>query len=256
MQRYKSFQFIICNMELNRRSFLTSAGVIAMGGLAGCSTVQEDINLTSEPVGLSQAQSDTLQLQLNEYITDTQTQELANPEGSEPVMLEFNLNILIYNSTVKNEQANLAFISTGSHEVVGQEVNPVSQVTPRQILQNVSSIENEAQIEKIGTETVSHPKYGELSLSKYRTTITRFSQEIDLINYGFTDKFDGTLILGIGSHLESNSERKDSIIEGLSSFKIPTEAVEGMEPKDLSESPISSVTDLEDLDIEDLPIEI
>lgn len=240
-------------MNIERRTFLASVGTIALGGLAGCSTIQDDINLTADPVGISKSTAGNLDLELDDYITDVQEQELSNPEDSDPIMLRFKLNILLYNSTVQNEQANLAFVSTGSHEVVGQEINPISQVTPRQIIQNVTSIEDQSQIEELGTESITHSEYGELTINKYRTTIKRFGEEITLINYGFTDKFKETLILGLGSHMEGNSQRRESIKQGLSSFDIPTDAVEGMEPTDIEESTIASVTDVEDIDMEELP---
>lgn len=240
-------------MNVNRRSFIASMSAIMVTGLAGCSGVQKDINLTADPVGLSNSTIQSLDLELTEYISDSQTQEIATSSEGEPINVNFKLNILIYNSQIQEEQSNLAFVSTGSHEIVGQEVNPVSQVTPKQIIQNVTSIEDQSQIEDLGSVPLTHSEYGELEVQKYRTTIERVGEDISLINYGFTDKINETLILGIGSHLEGNTQREESIKEGLASFEVPTNAVEGKEPTDLADSTLSGVTNVDDIDMEELP---
>ena len=242
-------------MDIDRRTFLGTTGVIAMTGLAGCSSVKGDVDLTADPVGLSSDQAADLEMQLQEYIRDTQEQELARGgDETDPIMLEFELNILTYASTVEGEQSNLAFVSTGSHKIVGQEINPVSKVTPRQIIQNVTSIEQQSDIEEIGTETITHDEYGELQITKYRTSITQLGQEFNLINYGLTEEIQDTVILGIGSHLEDNTQREESIKKGLQSFKVPTDAVSGVKPTDLADSTLSGVVDVEDINMEDLPI--
>lgn len=245
-------------MNISRRQLMVSASLFGLTGLAGCSTIQQDINLASEPVGISTAKTESLDFNLNEYIQHTEEQQLYENSDQEPVTLTYKLNILLYESSRTNGLSNLGFISTGSNEVLGQEINPVGNITPKQIIQNFTSIETQTELKDVGTETLKHPKYGDLEVHKYETDVnTQLAEDpITLLHYGFTTEINNgdTIVLGIGSLPTNEEERKTDIKEALRSFEVPTDIVEGIQPIDLSDSVLEGIVDTEDVNIEDLPV--